>query len=143
MFKPSAPWYNTGLNHYTVLHGIVIIPYIGTQVEDGNKVVWISSPSDFNEGNADSFEAVTHYNADNYAKAPTAAISADTQESGSDNQPEVDTPEPNIQQESSETEHQVLSPAPWQIERPTVGSRRTDVRTQVPIIHQRHGLKPV
>lgn len=94
-------------------------------VEDGNKVVWISSPSDFNEGNADSFEAVTHYNADNYAKAPTAAISADTQESGSDNQPEVDTPESNIQQESNETEHQVSSPVPGQIERPTVGSRST------------------
>ena len=30
MFKPSTPWYNTGIYHYTVLHGIVIIPYIGT-----------------------------------------------------------------------------------------------------------------
>jgi len=30
MFKPSAPWYNTGIYHYTVLHGIIIIPYIGT-----------------------------------------------------------------------------------------------------------------
>jgi hypothetical protein len=23
MFKPSAPWYNTGIYHYTVLHGII------------------------------------------------------------------------------------------------------------------------
>ena len=90
-------------------------------IEDGNKVVWISSPSDFDEGNADSFEAVTHYNAENYAKAPPAAPSANTQESNTDIQPEVETPEPNIQQESSETNHQVSPPAPGQAERPTMG----------------------
>jgi len=88
-------------------------------IQDGNQVVWISSPSDFDEGNADSFEAVTHYNADNYVKAPPAAPIADTQEHGEDNQQEVNTPAPNMQQESSETEHQDSPQAPGQVQRPT------------------------
>jgi hypothetical protein len=93
-------------------------------IEDGNHVVWISSPSDFGEGNADSFEAVTHYNADNYAKAPPAVSNADTQESNTDSQPEVDTPDPDMQKENSETEHQASTPAPEHAERLPVGPTR-------------------
>lgn len=45
-------------------------------IEDGKPVVWISSPIDFDEGQANAFEQVTHYSAENYVAAPSATISA-------------------------------------------------------------------
>jgi len=89
-------------------------------IEDGNQVVWTSSPSDFEEGNADSFAAVTHYSTDNYAKVPAAAPIADAQAHGEDNQPDVDISEPDIQQEGGETENQISPLAPGQVERPAI-----------------------
>jgi len=41
-----------------------------TVMEDGAPVVWLASPLDFDEGNADTFPQVTHYDPDNYAPAP-------------------------------------------------------------------------
>jgi len=41
-----------------------------TVMEDGAPVVWLSSPLDFDEGNADSFPDVTHYDSSRYAPAP-------------------------------------------------------------------------
>jgi len=54
-----------------------------TVIEDGHPVVWISSPIDFDEGQADSFEKVTHFDANNYVAAPVEPTHAENAETAS------------------------------------------------------------